>query len=95
MKDLSEFNDVLFQDIQVEESSISEFEFENGLWWIRREKNHWEIVFESEEGEESIVAEREDFTDGRLGFEIDGSEHELLLENFDRIDKFYHENCLR
>jgi hypothetical protein len=94
IKDLSEFNDVLFQDIQVEESSISEFEFENGLWSLRRERNHWEIGFESKEGEESIVVEREDFTEGRFGFEIDGLGHELLLEDFGRIDKFYHENCI-
>jgi hypothetical protein len=94
MKDLSEFNDVLSKDVQVEEITISEFEFEDGLWSLRRERNHWEIVFESEDGEEGIIVEREDFTNGRFGFEIDGAEHELLLEDFDRIDKFAYENRL-
>lgn len=91
MKDLSEFNDVLSQDVQIEETAASEFEFEDGLWCLRRERNHWEINFESEEGEESIIVEREDFVNGKFGFDIDGEEHELLLEDFDRIDKFYHE----
>jgi hypothetical protein len=91
MKDLSEYNDVLSKDIQVEEVNATEFEFEDGLWSLRKERNHWEIVFESEEGEEGIIVEREDFVDGKFGFEIDGSEHELLLDDFDRIDKFYHE----
>ena len=95
MKDLSEFNDVLSKDIQIEEVSVSEFEFEDGLWSLRRERNHWEIVFESEEGEEGIVVEREDFVDGKFGFEIDGAEYEFLLEDFDRIDKFYHEKCVQ
>jgi hypothetical protein len=88
MKDLSEFNDVLAPDIQIEEVSIAEFEFEDGLWSLRRERNHWEIQFEDEEGEQGIVVEREDFVDGKFGFEIDGSEHELLLEDFDKIEKF-------
>jgi hypothetical protein len=91
MKDLSEYNDVLSKDIQVEETNTTEFEFEDGLWSLRKERNHWEIVFESEDGEEGIIVEREDFLDGKFGFEIDGSEHKLLLEDFDRIDKFYHE----
>jgi hypothetical protein len=91
MKDLSEFNDVLSQEIQLEELSVSEFEFEDGLWNLRRERNHWEILFESEEGEEGIIVEREDFIDGKLKFEIDGFEQELLLEDFDRIDKFVYE----
>jgi hypothetical protein len=88
MKDLSEFNDVLSPDVQVEEIDVSEFEFEDGLWSLRRERNHWEIFFEGEEGEQGIIVEREDFVDGKFGFEIDGSEHELLLEDFDRIEKF-------
>jgi hypothetical protein len=95
MKDLSEFNDVLSKEIQVEEISVSEFEFEDGLWGLRKERNHWEIVFESEDGEEGMIVEREDFVNGKFGFEIDGSEHELLLEDFDRIDKFYHEKCVQ
>jgi hypothetical protein len=95
MKDISEFNDVLSNDIQVEEVAISEFEFEYGLWSLRREKNHWEIIFESEEGEEGIIVEREDFIDGNFVFEIDGSEHKLLLEDFDKIDKFYYEKYVQ
>jgi hypothetical protein len=94
MKDLSEFNDVLFKDVQVEEVAVSEFEFEDGLWSLRRERNHWEILFEDEEGEGGTVVEREDFVDGKFGFEIDGSEHELLLEDFDRIEKFAYNNNL-
>jgi hypothetical protein len=94
MKDLSEFNDVLSKDIQVEEIAVSEFEFEDGLWSLRRERNHWEIQFEDTEGEQGIIVEREDFTDGKFGFEIDGSEHELLLDDFDRIDKFVYKNRL-
>jgi hypothetical protein len=94
MKDLSEYNDVLSQDIQIEEVNISEFEFEDGLWSLRRKRNHYEVQFESEEGETGIVVEREDFVDGKFGFEIDGSEHELLLEDFDKIDKFVYEKVL-
>jgi hypothetical protein len=94
MKDLSEFNDVLSKDIQVEEIAVYEFEFEDGLWSLRRERNHWEIIFESENDEESIVVEREDFLEGKFGFEIDGAEHELLLEDFDEIEKFAYENRL-
>jgi hypothetical protein len=95
MKDLSDFDDVLSKDIQIEETVVSEFEFEDGLWSLRREKNHWEIIFESEDGEEGIIVEREDFLNGKFGFEIDGSEHELLIEDFDKIDKFYHEKCIQ
>jgi hypothetical protein len=95
MKDLSDFDDVLSKDIQIEETVVSEFEFEDGLWSLRREKNHWEIIFESEDGEEGIIVEREDFLNEKFGFEIDGSEHEILLEDFDRIDKFYHEKLVQ
>jgi hypothetical protein len=94
MKDLSEFSDVLSNDIQVEEIAVSEFEFEDGLWSLRKERNHWEIVFESEDGEEGMIVEREDFINGKFGFEIDGSEHELLLEDFDRIEEFAYKNGL-
>jgi hypothetical protein len=95
LSDLSEFSDVLSEDIQIEEILISEFEFENGLWSLRKERNHWEITFESETGEEGIIVEREDFVGGKFCFEIDGCEHELLLEDFDKIDKFYHEKCVQ
>jgi hypothetical protein len=88
MKDLSEFNDVLSKDVQIEETTVSEFEFEDGLWSLRRERNHWEIVFESEDGEEGVIVERENFINGKFEFEIDGTEHELLLEDFDEIEKF-------
>jgi hypothetical protein len=94
MKDLSEFNDVLSKNIQVEEAAITEFEFEDGLWCLRRERNHWEIIFESEDGEEGMIIEREDFVDGKFRFEIDSSEHELLLEHFDRIEEFAYKNEL-
>jgi hypothetical protein len=95
MKDLSEFDDVLAKDVQVEETQNYEFEFEDGLWCIKRERNHYEICFESEEGEEGMVVEQEDFENGIFGFEIDGTEHELLLADFDRINKFYHEKCVQ
>ncbi|MDR2409336.1 MAG: hypothetical protein LBE13_14650 [Bacteroidales bacterium] len=94
MKDLSEFNDVLSKDIQVEEITVTEFEFEDGLWSLRRERNHWEIVFESEVGEVGMIIEREDFVDDKFGFEINGSEHELLLEDFDKIEEFMYKNEL-
>jgi hypothetical protein len=94
MADLAEFNDVLSPDIQIEEITVPEFEFEDGLWGLRREQNHWEALFESEAGEESLIIEREDFVNGVFGFEFDGKNHELLLEDFDRIDKFYHEEYL-
>jgi hypothetical protein len=86
---------VLSKDVQIKEITISEFEFEDGLWSLHREKSHWGIVFESEDGEEGIIVEREDFLNGEFGFEIDGSEHELLLEDFDKIDKFYHEKYVQ
>jgi hypothetical protein len=89
---LSEFNDVLSKDIQVEEIHVIEFEFHGFV--LKRERNHWEAFFESGEGEEGMIVEREDFVDGKFGFEIDGSEHELLLEDFDRIEKFAYEKGL-
>jgi hypothetical protein len=92
MKDLSEFNDVLSKDVKIEEISVTEFEFEDGLWSLRRERNHWEIFFDSEDGEEGVVVEREDFINDKFGFEIDGTEHEFLLEDFDRIEKFAYKN---
>jgi coenzyme F420-reducing hydrogenase beta subunit len=95
MTEWNDPSDVISSDIQVEEASVSEFEFEDGLWSLRRERNHWEIIFESEDGEEGIIVEREDFIDGKFEFEIDGSEHALPLEDFDRIDKFYYEKCAR
>jgi hypothetical protein len=90
----NDFSDVLAPDIKLEEVSVAEFEFEDGLWRLRRERNHWEILFESEKGEEGIIVERENFVDGKFGFEIDGKEHELLLEDFDRIEKFAYEKDL-
>jgi hypothetical protein len=94
MKDLLGSNDVISKDVQIEEVTISEFEFEDGLWYLRRERNHYEVQFEDEEGEQGIVVEREDFVNGKFGFEIDGSEHELLLEDFDRVEKFMYEKGL-
>jgi hypothetical protein len=91
---MSAFSDILSKDIQVEEVAVSEFEFEDGLWSLRREKNHWEIQFEDSDGEQGIIVEREYFVNGKFGFEIDESEHELLLEDFDRIDKFMYERGL-
>jgi hypothetical protein len=95
MKDLSEFDDVLAEDIQVEETASIEFEFDDGKWCLKRERNHWEIQFESEDGEEGTIVEREEFVNGKFQFDIDGIEYELLLEDFDRIDKFYHEKCIQ
>jgi hypothetical protein len=92
MKDLSEFNDVLANDITVEETTALEFEFEN--FTLRREKNHWQIEFFSEQGEEVIIVEREDFTNGKLEFDIDGQKECLLLEDFDRIEAFAYEKDL-
>jgi hypothetical protein len=95
MNNLNEFNDVLSPDIKVEHINALEFEFEDGLWCLRRGRNHWEILLESKDGEEGMIVEREDFLDGKFGFEIDGGEHELLLADFDRIDKFYHEKYVK
>ena len=93
MNALSEFNDVLSKDITVEETTALEFEFEN--FTIRRERNHWEVQFNSgENGDEYIVVEREDFVDGKLIFDIDGKPECLLLEDFDRIEKFAYEKNL-
>jgi hypothetical protein len=89
MIELNDPSDVLSPNIQIEKVSTIEFEFDTFV--LRRELHHWEIQFEDEEGEQGIVIEREDFIDGKFKFKIEGSEHELLLEDFDRIDKFYHE----
>jgi hypothetical protein len=93
MFSLNDFNNVIDKDITIEEVNTIEFDFFDFI--LRRENNHYEVQFESEEGEIAIVVEREDFVNGKFGFEIDGSEHELLLEDFDRIDKFYHEKCIQ
>jgi hypothetical protein len=93
MNNLSGFSDVLANDIEIEQVTAIEFEFDSFI--LRRESHHWEIQFEDTEGEQGIIVEREDFTNGRFEFEIDGFEHELLLEDFDKIDKFYHEKCIQ
>jgi hypothetical protein len=90
--DLSEFSDVLAKDITIEETTELEFEFENFI--LRRERAHWEIQFDDEEGEQGIIVEREDFVDGRLEFDIDGKTEVLLIEDFDRIEKFAFDKCL-
>ena len=91
MKDLSEFDDVLAKDIAVEKITVLEFEFEN--FTLRKERNHWEIfIDDAEEGEQGIIVEREDFVDGKFEFDVDGKIEYLMLDDFDRIDKFTYEN---
>jgi len=92
MTDLSEFSDVLGNDIAVEEITALEFEFDD--FTLRRERNHWEVTFEGEEGFEGIIVEREDFVDGKFEFSIDGKLEILLHEDFDRIEKFAYEKGL-
>lgn len=92
MKDLSEFDDVMDKNVQVEQASALEFEF--GGFVLRRERNRWEIQFEDAEGEQELVVEREDFTDGRIEFDIDGRLCVLTLEDFDRIEEFSYKNGL-
>jgi hypothetical protein len=88
---LSDFSDVLDPNVVIEEANVIEFEFDDGAWILRREGRHWEIQLESDEGEESIIVEREDFAEGKLSFDIDGKPYALLLEDFDRIEKFVYE----
>jgi hypothetical protein len=92
MSDLNDFSDVLANDITIEQITAVEFEFDSFI--LHREFHHWEIQFEDAEGEQGIIVEREDFINGRFEFEIDGTGHELLLEDFDKIDKFVYENRL-
>ena len=92
MKDMSEFDDVLAKDIALEQTTALEFEFDNFI--LRREMNHWEINIETENGEEGIPIEREDFLDDKFEFDIDGSPVIFLLEDFDRIEKFAFEKGL-
>jgi len=92
MKDLSDFSDVLAKDVTVEETTALEFEFGNFV--LRRERNHWQAEFFSEQGEEAVVVEREDFIDGKFTFDIDGKPECLLLEDFDRIEKFAYDKGL-
>ena len=92
MKDLSEFSDVLAPDVTVEQTTALEFEFDDFV--LRREKNHWEIQFEDSEGEQGIIVEREEFINNKFEFDIDGQNKELLLEDFDRIEKFTYDNRL-
>ena len=92
MTDLKDFSDVLSDDIQIVQSVALEFEFDNFI--LRRELNHWEITFESEEGEEGIIVEREDFIDGKFEFNINDQLCFLTLEDFDRIEEFVYKNNL-
>jgi hypothetical protein len=92
MIELNDPTDVLAPDIRVEETSSLEFEFESFV--LRRELHHWEIQFEDSEGEQGIAVEREDFVDGKFEFDIDEKKEWLLLEDFDRIDKFAYEKGL-
>jgi hypothetical protein len=96
MKDLSDFSDVLDPNAVIETIDILEFEFDDGMWHLQREPqwHRWEIQFESDEGEEAIIVEREDFADGKLSFDIDGKPYALLLEDFDKIEKFVYEKGL-
>ena len=91
-RDLSEFSDVLSNEIKIEEVSALEFEFDGFI--IRRERFHWEIQFEDTEGEQGIVIEREEFVDGKFEFSIDDQKMTLTLEDFDRVDAFAHEKGL-
>jgi hypothetical protein len=92
MIDLNDPSDVLSSDIQVEEASTVEFEFDSFV--LRRESHHWEIQFEDSEGEQGIILEREDFVEGKLEFNIDELSCILLIEDFDRIEKFSYEKGL-
>jgi hypothetical protein len=92
MIELNDSSDVLAPDIRMEGTTALEFEFDNFI--LRRELHHWEIQFEDSAGEQGIVIEREDFTDGKFEFDIDGKKECLLLEDFDRIEKFTYENKL-
>jgi len=88
----NDFADVLADDIQIEHVSALEFEFTN--FTLRRERNHWEIQFEDSEGEQGIIIEREDFSNGTFEFDIDGELMTLTIEDFDRIDNFVYEKEL-
>jgi hypothetical protein len=92
VKDLNDLSDVLANDIKIEQTKAFEFEFDNFI--LRREGHRWEIQFENAEGEQGLIVEREDFVDGKLEFDIDAQPHELLLEDFDRIEKFAYEKGL-
>jgi hypothetical protein len=94
MTDLSDFSDVLDPNAVIETLNALEFEFDDEEWILRRERNHWEIQFEDAEGEQGITIEREDFTDGKFEFDIDGQMKSLLLEDFDRIEKFAYDKGL-
>jgi hypothetical protein len=87
-----DFSDVLASDIKIEQANALEFEFDNFI--LRREGHHFEIQYEDSEGEQGIIVEREDFVGGKLEFDIDGQPYELLLEDFDRIEKFAYEKGL-
>lgn len=77
MIELNDPSDVLAGDVQVEHTSALEFEFDDFV--LRREMHHFEIQFESSEGEEIIIVEREDFVDGKLHFDIDGKPCVLMM----------------
>jgi hypothetical protein len=92
MIELNDLSDVLASDIKIEQTKALEFEFDNFI--LRRERHRWEIQFENAEGEQGLIVEREDFVDGKLEFNIDDQPHELLLEDFDSIEKFAYEKGL-
>jgi hypothetical protein len=52
------------------------------------------IVYKIYNSPHLVKGLREDFVNGKIEFEIDGVEHELLLEDFDRIEKFAYEKRL-
>lgn len=89
-----DFSDVMVEKPEIEQTESIEFDFDEGKWCLKRERNHWEIQFMSEKGEESIIVEREDFENGKIKFDIDGEAFELTLETFDGIEKFAMENRL-
>jgi hypothetical protein len=89
---LDDYSDILAGDIKIEQTMALEFEFDDFI--LRREGHHWEIQFEDTEGEQGIAIEREDFTDGRFEFDIDGNIESLVIEDFDRIEKFAYERGL-
>lgn len=86
-----DFSDVISPAAQIELVDVIEFEFDGGVWRLRREGHRWEVQFESEAGEEAIVVEREDFVDGKFDFNIDGAVHTLTLGDFEGVEAFVRE----
>ena len=75
------------EEIQVQFEDSMDFEFDG--YTLSRVSNHWEIVFEDEQGLQAILIEKDSFNEyGELIFDIDGEEKIFTLDDLKTVETF-------